>query len=123
MNPRRHTGFWLPAILVIVLSAPLGAHLKPEKSDPAANAVLTAAPRQVQVWFTQKPDAAVSKLELRGPSNAARLVQTRGMGERSLVASVEGEMVDGVYAIQWQAAGDDGHIQRGEIRFTLKRAP
>lgn len=106
--------------LVSAASASLQAHMKLEKSDPAANAVVSAPLKHVQVSFNEAPDLKVSRLELKGPSPATRLVQLHAMGN-SLMAMVEGEMPDGAYTVSWQAAGQDGHIQKGEFTFTLKR--
>ena len=41
--------------------------------------------------------------------------------DKSLMAVVNGDMPDGVYTVSWQAAGKDGHIQKGEFTFTVKR--
>ncbi|MGE0451281.1 MAG: copper resistance protein CopC [Vicinamibacterales bacterium] len=102
-------------------SALLQAHMKLEKSEPAADAVVKEPLKHVQVFFSEAPDLKVSKLEIKGPSAQTKLVQLHVMGN-SLMAMVEGDMPDGAYTISWQAAGDDGHIQKGEISFTLKRA-
>jgi methionine-rich copper-binding protein CopC len=110
----------LVAILVMTGSVLLQAHMKLEKSEPAADAMLGAPPPHVQLFFTETPDLAVSKLEIKGPSDKTTLVKLHAMGN-SLMAMVEGDMPDGAYTVMWQAAGDDGHVQKGEIAFTLKR--
>ena len=30
------------------------------------------------------------------------------------------DLADGDYVVKWQTSGDDGHIQKGEYKFTLK---
>jgi methionine-rich copper-binding protein CopC len=37
------------------------------------------------------------------------------------VATIDGSLADGRYAARWQAAGDDGHVQKGEYVFTIRR--
>lgn len=106
--------------VVSMSSELLQAHMHLEKSEPAANAVVKAPLQYVQVFFNEAPDLKVSKLEIKGPSDKTKLVQLHAMGN-SLMAMVEGDMPDGAYTISWQAAGDDGHIQKGEIAFTVKR--
>jgi methionine-rich copper-binding protein CopC len=96
------------------------AHAKLEKTEPAANATVASVPNHVQLFFNETPDLAVSKLEIKGPSDKVKLVNTHVMG-KSLMAMVEGEMTDGVYTVLWTTAGDDGHPQKGEFKFTLKR--
>lgn len=114
------SGALLAVVLVLASTTLLQAHMKLEKSEPAANAVVTKPLPHVQVFFTEAPDLKVSKLELKGPSPATKLVQLHVM-DKSLMAVVEGEMPNGAYTISWQAAGNDGHIQKGDIAFTVKR--
>lgn len=105
---------------LVIGAVTLQAHMKLEKSEPAANAVVTAPLKSVQVSFSEAPDLKVSKLDLKGPSAATKLVKLHVM-EKSLMAMVEGETPDGAYTVSWQAAGKDGHIQKGEFSFTVKR--
>ncbi len=109
----------MAAILLAGTTAVL-AHAKLEKTEPVDKTTITAPPAHVQVFFSEAPDAAVSKLAIKGPSDKVKLVETHVMG-KALMAHVEGDMTDGVYTVQWQTAGDDGHAQKGEFTFTLKR--
>ena len=114
------------ALLLTVLVAASGvallAHMKATRTDPAANANLAASPARIQVWFTQAPDAKVSKLDLAGPGGVAKLTGFKVTGEKSIVAAVEGTLADGRYTARWQSAGNDGHIQKGEFAFSVKQA-
>ena len=101
-------------------SALIDAHMKVDKSEPAANAVVTAPQPHVQVFFNEAPDVKVSKLEIKGPSEKTRLTQMH-VADKSLMAMVEGDMPDGSYSVTWQSAGPDGHIQKGDFTFTVKR--
>ena len=42
------------------------------------------------------------------------------MGEKTLMAPVTGKMADGKYTVNWQTAGDDGHVQKGTFAFNVK---
>ena len=110
----------LAVALVLVSSAAATAHMKVAKTSPAEGESLAKAPAHVQVWFTQKPDAAMSKLSLTGPKGDVSLF-VHPAEENSLMGMIqEKSLADGTYVVKWQAAGDDGHIQRGEFTFTLK---
>jgi methionine-rich copper-binding protein CopC len=111
----------LVGLMVIVGFVSVSAHMKLEKAQPAADAAVTAPPPHIQIWFTQKPDLNVSKMTLDGPSGAVELVQMHVM-DKSLMATIKGSMDNGAYTVRWQTAGDDGHVQKGEYKFTLKRA-
>lgn len=106
--------------LLFVLAALVQAHTKLEKSEPRAGATITAAPKQIQLWFNEKLDVALSKIELTSPSGKVDLGPTHVMGEKSLMAGLTGKVVDGTYTVDWQTAGDDGHLVKGNFTFTLK---
>lgn len=110
------------AIFVTLLAVPAWAHMALSKAAPSDKATVTTAPTQVQLWFTQKPDMAVSKIVLSGTGGEVKLGAFKLVDERSLIAPIEGSLTDGVYTIAWQSAGDDGHVQKGQVSFTLKRA-
>jgi methionine-rich copper-binding protein CopC len=110
--------------LLILLAAlavtPLFAHMKLEKSEPAADATVSAPPAHLKIWFSESPDVKVSKLNLTGPSGTVKLSTPKADG-KSIVSDIEGQIGDGVYTATWQSAGDDGHVQKGEFKFTVKR--
>jgi methionine-rich copper-binding protein CopC len=113
----------LPFVLLALVSLTVGlqAHMRLQKSEPAAGATLTAPPKAVSAHYSQKPDLKVTKLALKGPTGEIKLGAPRMMGDRHLMATVDGEMADGAYTLSWQTAGDDGHVQKGTVAFTLKR--
>lgn len=107
------------AAVAVIGAVTLSAHMKVEKSEPAANAEVTAPVKQVQVFFSEVPDAKVSKLEIKGP-NAATKAGALHVMDKSIMAMIEGNTPAGVYTVSWQAAGGDGHIQKGDFTFTVK---
>jgi methionine-rich copper-binding protein CopC len=108
-------------LALVALTVGLDAHMKLQKSDPVAGATLTATPKTVSLFYTQKPDLKVTKLSLKGPVGEVKLGVAHMMGDTQLMATVDGEAPDGAYTLSWQTAGDDGHVQKGTIAFTLKR--
>ena len=109
-------------MLTVSLSVLMQAHAKLEKTVPGDKAELTAAPTSLQLSFSEKPDATVSKIELKGPSGTVKLGPAHIMGAKTLMAPITGPIEDGSYIVNWQTSGHDGHVQRGEFTFTLKQA-
>jgi methionine-rich copper-binding protein CopC len=107
----------------LVLPALLQAHAKLEKTQPANGTTVSAPPPRIQLWFDEEVDVKVSKIELMGPSGKVALGPTRTMGSKSLIADISGKMADATYTVIWQtAAADDGHVSKGDFKFTLKQA-
>jgi methionine-rich copper-binding protein CopC len=58
-------------------------------------------------------------MTLTGPSGPVKVAAPHLDG-KSIAAAVQGTLPDGSYTASWQSAGDDGHAQKGEFKFTVK---
>ncbi len=111
--------------LTVVLAAALvqphtATHFSLVKSTPAAGQTLDVSPKRLQLWFSEAPAAAVSQLRLLGADKAALpLDKTAVDKDKSLYADVPKPLTPGAYILSWRAAGDDGHVLSGEIKFTV----
>lgn len=115
-------GVALVAALAVLMAGPFSslalAHNELLKTDPAAKATLKAAPDRVQFWFEEKPDMTVTKIVVKGPSG---IVETtvHSVSEKVLAADFKSKLASGAYTVNWQTAGDDSHISKGEFSFTV----
>jgi methionine-rich copper-binding protein CopC len=116
------------SVFAVVLAAAIAAgaatvfaHMKAARMEPAAGATLSTPPTRVQVWFTQSPDPKVSRLTLAGPGGAVRLKDFKVVAaDKSIAATIDGAIGEGTFTASWQAAGDDGHVQKGQYSFSVK---
>ena len=114
--------FLLAGGLVLVLPELAMAHLGLRRSTPAHGAHLSAAPRELRLTFTEAVEATVARLRLVGPSGAeVSISELRQPGDSSqvIVADVLGPLVGGVYNLEWQVIGRDGHPVRGTISYVV----
>jgi methionine-rich copper-binding protein CopC len=107
------------AIIALAVAVPLFAHMKILKTEPADGSTVTSSPKQVQVWFDETPDIKVTKMTLTGPGGAAKLGVPK-LADKSIQAPVPGSLAGGAYTVDWTSAGDDGHVQKGQFKFTVK---
>ena len=117
---RQILGFASALVVAVAFAAVLHAHMKVEKTEPADGATVSAAPAAVQLFLTEKPDLKVTKVEMSGASGKETLGPAHMMGDKTLMAAVTGKMVPGKYTVNWQTAGNDGHVQKGSFAFSLK---
>ncbi|MXZ73032.1 MAG: copper resistance protein CopC [Acidobacteria bacterium] len=110
------------ALLIAAAVAAVSAHMAVSKTMPEADAALLISPSAIQVWFTQAPDPAVSRLALNGAAGEIALGELDIRSDKSLHAAVPSTLASGSYTVRWRAAGDDGHTQRGEFSFTVRAA-
>jgi len=106
--------------VAMLLAAPvaLSAHMKFEKAAPSPDSTTTAPVKTIQVWFSEAPDPKMSKIEVTGPNGPVKTTGLHAM-ETSLMVMVEGPTPAGAYTVNWQSAGDDGHVQKGEFKFKV----
>ena len=101
-------------------------HARLVKSNPSKDTVLTAAPRQLDLWFSERIDVAASRVQLVDAAQHAvetgALWRDEKIADAPVVATVKGAMAPGTYTVNWIAAAGDGHPVRGSFNFTL-RAP
>jgi len=116
----------LRAVVVVLIATACStlvlAHTHLEKTEPVDGATLKVAPSHVELWFNEKPDLTVSKIAVGGSAGAVAVGPTHLMSEKSIMADFRGQLSDGEYVVIWQAAGNDGHVSKGEFKFSVKSA-
>jgi methionine-rich copper-binding protein CopC len=95
------------------------AHNRLLKTEPAAQAALKTAPARVQFWFFEKPDLKITKITVKGPAGAVDVGPAHAVSEKVVAADFKGKLPAGAYTVNWQTAGDDGHVSKGEFGFTV----
>jgi methionine-rich copper-binding protein CopC len=108
----------IAAAVLVAAPAVLSAHMKFERATPEPDSTVTAPLKSIQIWFSEAPDLAVSKIDVTGPSGPIKTTGMHAM-DKSLMVMIEGATPNGAYTVRWQAAGDDGHVQKGEFTFTV----
>ena len=105
-------------LLVLAVAPPAFAHAELRSADPEDKAVLATPPTVVTLRFTEGLDQARSSFKLNGPSGTVGTGRPAEQGAK--VMTLEGlTLAPGVYGIQWTAAADDGHVERGKLSFTV----
>ncbi len=120
-------------LALVIVGAPLAAgaamlHLKLSRSEPSANAVLTAPPTQIKLWFTQKPELSVTSIKVKsgtGASAVERALAPLARAEATnapITASVGAALAPGHYEVVWRTMARDGHVLNGVIPFDVRAA-
>lgn len=106
----------------------VSGHAEYDHSDPAADAVLAAAPTQVQIWFTQElfRREGTNKLEVYDAADQRVDLDDVAIDDddRTLLrVSLPPSLPHGRYTVRWQAlSAEDGHEGQGEFTFTVGAA-
>ncbi|UXU87129.1 copper homeostasis periplasmic binding protein CopC [Burkholderia sp. S-53] len=109
-------------ILAATVSSAAFAHAHLAKSDPAAGAVLTAAPAAVTIDFTEPLEPAFSSIVVAdGDGKTVSDGKTRiDASNRKRMTVPLAAVGAGAYTVKWVAVATDGHRTQGAYGFSVK---
>ncbi len=112
-------------LLFPVVASAHTAHAILLRSDPAKDAILSVAPQQVRMWFSEDLNpvlstAIVVNAENQRVDNSDAHVSSNDPAEMDV--TLMSNLSPAVYIVVWRSdSNDDGHILRGSFIFTLAR--
>ncbi len=99
-------------------------HTALTKAVPAKDSTVSASPEMLQLWFNQKIELSLSKVQLvdakQQPIPLSAISRDDSKKDSPVVAHLMVEIPDGAYVVNWTAASADGHAVRGSFRFYVK---
>ena len=112
----------LSLIAILVVTRDSWAHGALKSSVPPAGSHLDRVPREIRLTFNENAERAFTRITLVG-ADGTRI----GMGPltipsdspRVAFATITDVLRPGVYTVQWQFGGRDGHPVRGSFKFTV----
>jgi methionine-rich copper-binding protein CopC len=112
------------ALLVVVATSGFAAfHTHLKRALPANGAHLTTAPTSIQLWFSERPELAVTTVKLKSARGSAVALGKLSMADASdtaaVVAPVTGTLAPGQYSVTWRVMARDGHPAHGTFGFTI----
>lgn len=108
------------ALLAVLTARPLPAfaHAVLLESSPAAAATLRPGKIALVLRYNSRIDAARSRLTFGRPGGAQDILPITP-GETPDTLRSAADLAPGVHVLRWQVLAIDGHITRGELRFTV----
>ena len=106
---------------VFALAPAAGAHATLTTTEPANDAVLEQAPRQLVLHFSEPVESSFGSVRVY--DSQARRVD-RGsvdrLDERTISASLDGRLARGTYTVTWRATSADSHPVSGAFVFHVE---
>ena len=104
----------------LLAAAPLGAsaHAILEQSAPAPGASVPAGATVLTLRFNSRIDRGRSRLTLTRPGHARAIPAIDPDGPPDILTAPV-TLSPGPHALRWQVLAIDGHITRGEVKFTV----
>lgn len=107
-------------LLLSLLLAPgiARAHAILVQSTPAAESSVPPGQTDIVLRYNSRIDQARSRLTLRGTNAEMTLPLAPDSPPDTLAAHAE--LTPGDYVVHWQVLAVDGHMTRGDVRFSVK---
>jgi methionine-rich copper-binding protein CopC len=107
------------------LSSIARAHAHLDHAEPKVGATVTAAPKEVKIWFSEGVEPDLSKITVKGSDGkSVGKDDTRvdSSDNKLLIVSVA-DLPPGTYTVAWSVVADDTHKTHGDFEFTVKASP
>ena len=112
-----------PAIPVALRAEVMLRHARLVKSAPGADETLTASPTSVKLWFSERVEVSLSRVQLIGPGGtvvaSGRASRIPGENDLAFMAAIRSPLSVGRYTVWWTTASDDGHPMKGTFSFVV----
>ncbi len=119
----RHRTVALIVALAAIVATPvlLFAHAHLLKSTPAANSRVAESPTALTLWYSERPELALTTLQLTDSSGASYALGPvhYGAESASIMAAIAKPLPRGTYTVTWHTAASDGHATEGRFSFTV----
>ncbi len=125
---RRFLGIAVPLALFLTLLFPavVSAHAILLRSDPAKDSVLSIAPKQVRMWYSEALNPAFSTAVVVNGENKRvdnRDAHVSSNDQTEMDVTLQPNLPPAVYIVIWRTdSAADGHILRGSFIFSVARA-
>ena len=115
------TKLQLTACTLLLLIQGSWAHAFVDHAEPAVGSQIHDAPTQLKIWFTEKLEPAMSKIQVFDNSGLEvdeRDVKIDQSNAALLIVSLP-ELKPGKYKVVWRAVSVDTHVTTGNFTFEL----
>jgi methionine-rich copper-binding protein CopC len=110
----------LAGVAMIAVVTPAFAHAELVSSNPAKNASLATAPREITLTFSEP--VSPQSITVTGPEGAQWTVGQMTVTGAVVVAPLKANGPAGQYALTYKVKSDDGDDQTGTVAFTMTAA-
>ena len=110
------------ALLSVLFPLSVSAHALPVSSSPESSAVLTHAPSQVTITFSEHIDESASSILVKGPSGTTVSLGDAHTdhGDTHIFSVPVRDDGNGAYIVSWSSvSADDGHFTKGGYPFVV----
>jgi len=96
------------------------AHAIVVAAQPAMNSTVARGELEIRLDFNSQIDRQRSRLSLQRPDGSEMIIALAPDGPAGVLAGRAEATQSGRWKLRWQVLSLDGHITRGEVRFSVR---
>jgi methionine-rich copper-binding protein CopC len=104
-----------PVLVMLGVTASAHAHL--QKSSPADNSVITTAPPNLVLNFSEA--ARLTALSIQKDNEPLQNLKPLPTAAAQQISVPLPPLTPGTYSVNWRVVSDDGHMMAGALHFTV----
>jgi methionine-rich copper-binding protein CopC len=108
---------FLSGVALVTFGVTANAHAHLQTSSPADNSVITSAPSNLVLNFSEA--ARLTALSLQKDNEPKQSIKPLVSAAAQQISVPLPALAPGVYAVIWRVVADDGHVMSGTLHFTL----
>jgi methionine-rich copper-binding protein CopC len=111
----------LSIALLLVCSRSAWAHAFIDRAEPAVGSKLASSPGTVKIWFTERLEPALSKIQVfdsQGTEVDKRDTKVDPKNGQLLLVSLPA-IKTGKYRVTWRVVSVDTHVTNGSFEFEI----
>lgn len=92
------------------------------KSTPSDGEQLRAAPKEIRLWFNERPEIPFTSVTLL-KADSTKIATIKAVATPDSMAAavlLPSPLPEGKYLVNWRTASSDGHAIRGTFRFSIR---
>ncbi len=105
--------------LAFFIASPASAHTELVSSNPAEGSMLTSAPTELVLTFTEPPLLEGSAISVKSDNAASVEASPVTLVGSELHAPWPQLITSGNITVDWRAVADDGHVVTGALTFSI----
>lgn len=109
------------SLIALAVSRTANAHARLDHASPAVGSVVTPAPKEIALWFTEAIEPKFSTIEVRDAKGTAMQVgaTTAAPDNSSRLRILLKPLPPGTYTVKWRVLSVDTHRTQGDFTFRV----
>ena len=107
------------AAMAMLMALPVHAHTRMLNSTPADGSTLQAAPRQLQLVYSEAARLTALTIQAAGEPAPRKLAPLPQQAAAKFTIDLP-PLAAGSYQVKWRALSDDHHVASGSISFVVR---